>query len=186
MDMDKLIQIIAYILKKYEGELNYTKLIKSLYLIDREAISKKGFSITGDKYICMKYGPVLSNVYNFINDKGNAKQLSKWNCYFIKNGFNLRLITFAIPDGKLSRFEKGIIDDVDSRYHNYTYRQMISETHKCPEWKELNIKEGSVKLPKVAILKALGFDNNSIQAILEEDGIYTEERKIFDKVKTTI
>ena len=48
MNIDKLIQIANYILKKYDFSLNYTKLIKELYLADRECIKRTGWSMTGD------------------------------------------------------------------------------------------------------------------------------------------
>jgi hypothetical protein len=40
------------------GEMNYMALIKLLYLIDRESLLRFGRSITGDKVVAMKQGPV--------------------------------------------------------------------------------------------------------------------------------
>ena len=49
MNLEKLIQVTGYILKKYkETTLNYTKLIKLMYLADRESIREMNVSITGD------------------------------------------------------------------------------------------------------------------------------------------
>ena len=48
MDIDKLMQMANYLLKKYDFSLNYTKLIKEMYLADRECIKQTGWSISGD------------------------------------------------------------------------------------------------------------------------------------------
>jgi len=56
MNIEKLIQTTGYILAKYNGVLNYTKLIKILYLSDRKSLSETGYSITGDSYVSMKDG----------------------------------------------------------------------------------------------------------------------------------
>jgi len=40
MNMRKVIQVVGHLLQKYSGRLNYTKLIKLLYLADRKALSK--------------------------------------------------------------------------------------------------------------------------------------------------
>ena len=47
MDIERLIQVVYYILKKYDNTLNYTKLIKLLYLADRKAIDETDSSING-------------------------------------------------------------------------------------------------------------------------------------------
>ena len=68
MQIDKLIQTVSYLLKKYDYSLNYTKLIKELYLADRESIRRSGWSITGDSYRNLPYGPVLVNLYDLKKD----------------------------------------------------------------------------------------------------------------------
>jgi hypothetical protein len=46
--------------KKYEHRLNYIKLIKLLYLADKESLKNSTHAITGDTYISMKNRHVLS------------------------------------------------------------------------------------------------------------------------------
>ncbi len=48
--------------------MSYMKLIKLLYLADREALARWGRPITTDSYVSMKHGPVLSEVLNLITD----------------------------------------------------------------------------------------------------------------------
>jgi uncharacterized phage-associated protein len=75
MQIEKLVQTTAYLLKKYGNmRLNYIKLIKELYLSDREFINAINCTITGNNYVCMKHGPVLSNLYALIKGKCRDKQ----------------------------------------------------------------------------------------------------------------
>ena len=62
MDIKKVVQVVGYILSKYQGKLNYTKLIKMLYLADRESMRQTGYPITGDNYVSMPRGVVLSGM----------------------------------------------------------------------------------------------------------------------------
>lgn len=47
----KLIDSINYLVERNGGRINYTKLIKLLYLADRKALINWGFTITGDSYV---------------------------------------------------------------------------------------------------------------------------------------
>ena len=69
MNMKKVIQVAGHLLQKYSGRLNYTKLIKLLYLADREALSKWDVPITGDRYTALHNGPIVSEIYNLIVER---------------------------------------------------------------------------------------------------------------------
>jgi len=47
--------------------MNYLKLMKLLYLADRESMRRNGRPISGDRYVSMDHGPVLSQTLNLIN-----------------------------------------------------------------------------------------------------------------------
>ena len=48
------------------NKMSYLKLIKLLYLLDRTALERWERPVTGDRYVSMKLGPVLSNVRDLI------------------------------------------------------------------------------------------------------------------------
>src|ERR1700712_384885 len=64
----KATQAAARLLRNRGGRMSYMKLIKLLYLADREALARWGRPITTDSYVSMKHGPVLSGVLNLITD----------------------------------------------------------------------------------------------------------------------
>ncbi|MCA6072137.1 MAG: SocA family protein [Endomicrobium sp.] len=94
MNFKKLVQVVNYVLAKYDYRLNYTKLVKLLYISDRECLDKWGFAISGDSYHSMKQGPVLSRLYDFILEKSSfcaSAELAEWKCCFYRNRWQMFL-----------------------------------------------------------------------------------------------
>lgn len=56
--------------RKLRGNrMSYLKLIKLLYLLDREALLRWGRPVTTDRYVSMDNGPVVSRVYDLIREE---------------------------------------------------------------------------------------------------------------------
>ena len=179
MNIEKLIQAVGYIMEKYNNVLNYTKLIKLLYLSDRKSFAETGYSITGDSYVSMKNGPVLSTLYDLIKNKSSDIPLQYyWNSKFTTDGYNIHRVCTFIPKGELSASDMEIMDLIDRQFHNTSYSSMIDYVHdpkNCPEWKDTL---SSIPLPKSEILKQIGFSNEDIQIILEEEESYKKESEL--------
>ena len=65
---EKVLQEILYLLSLNGGEMNLLKLMKELYLIDRESIKERDSSVSGDVFFSMRHGPVLSYTLNMLNN----------------------------------------------------------------------------------------------------------------------
>ena len=182
MNIEKLVQATGYLLKKYNNRrLNYTKLIKELYLADRAAIAASNSSITGDSFFCMKHGPVLGNVYSLIKGKYREPEQSYWNVRFSVDGNELLANFDQFPEGKLSKAEKEILDRIDGQYYQKTFGQMIDIVHEiCPEWKDPG--NTSVPLKLEDILTALQRTPEEIEWILEEAAAFEAEDRIFSSL----
>lgn len=64
----KAAQMAAFFLgQNPEGRMPHLKLIKLLYLADREAVRNFGFPISGDRMVSMPHGPVLSMTLNLMD-----------------------------------------------------------------------------------------------------------------------
>ena len=111
-NIEKLIQACNYLLKKSNGVQNYTKLIKLLYLADKESLKNSLQTITGDTYVSMDNGPVLSNLFDLIKGKYHGRAQNLWDSRFIRDGYDLVVATDRIPYGELSGFEMKILDDI--------------------------------------------------------------------------
>lgn len=187
MDIEKLIQTTGYVLRKYNGALNYTKLIKILYLSDRKSMEKTGYSITGDAYVSMKDGPVLSGLYDLIKNKFKDRLTQYyWNSKFQTDGYDVHTAAAYISDGELTDLEVSILDETDRQFHDSNYSQMIDYVHdkkNCPEWKNTL---SSLPLSEKDIFTALGFSSDEIKSIEEEKEFYKKESELLDALDAPI
>ena len=166
-DEKRMLQIISYLLSLNNNEMDKLKLIKELYLIDRVSIDEDNSSVSGDEFFSLKYGPVLSNTLNIINDIPNGNDWAEY--LSINNNKEIRLIK-PFDEGRLSKKDKYFIQLISDKYKTYTTSQLVDYTHTLPEWKE---PEGTNhKIRFVDIMKALGkSDEEIIYAKKEYDGL---------------
>ena len=175
LNPEKLIQSCNYLLKKNNFTLNYTKLIKLLYLADKESLKGSLQTITGDIYISMNNGPVLSILYDLIMGRlRNNEMQSLWNSRFITDGYNLVSISDRIPHGELSAIEMHILDNVYEQFKDASVGDMINYVHKnCPEWEHPSGSSSPI-LPQ-KILESIGRTPEEIEWILAETEAFEEE-----------
>ncbi len=93
--------------------MNYMKLIKLLYLTDREALKRWGRPVTTDCYVSMDRGPVLSEVLNLINHGPRPHVASPWREIISEPGvYSVSLLSNQDPpDDELSKAEEDLIDE---------------------------------------------------------------------------
>ena len=183
LNLEKLIQSCNYLLKKNDFTLNYTKLIKLLYLADKESLKGSLQTITGDTYVSMDNGPVLSSLYDLIRDKHVKKELQTlWNSHFLKNKYDLKtLVISQKPHDELSAYEMHILDSVYEQFKSYDVWDMVNYVHKnCPEWE---FPEGSsIPIHQKEILQSIGRTQEEIELILAETDAFEEEEQVFSSL----
>lgn len=173
-DEAKATEAAALFLALRGGRMSYLKLIKLLYLADREALSRWGIPITTDRYVSMDHGPVVSNIYNLIVED---RQKPFWSEYISAplGDYEVELKREA-PTERLSRAEEKLIAEIFEQ-HGYKRRwELVDEVHKLPEW---NNPQGSSSPISVAdILRAVGTQEEEISAITNElNGVASADRK---------
>ena len=157
---DKALQAAGMFLRLNGGCMNYMKLLKLLYLADRESLGIDGDTITGDSVRAMPRGPVLSTIYNLIRHKDS--QSVRWHRY-IGRGENYAVFLAEDPGTlDLCRFEKEIIEKIYSQYKDEHAHDLVDLTHTLPEWrkyeKRLTASGGkkSFRISNVEILEGMG------------------------------
>jgi len=178
-NIEKLIQACNYLIKKNNSPLNYTKLIKMLYLADKESLHGSLQTITGDTYVSMDNGPVLSKLYDLIKGRHrDEKAQNLWNSRFILNDYDLVATTDQIPQNELSAFEMQILDQIHDRFKDYNVWKMIDYVHNnCPEWK--NPEGSALTIQPKEILESIGKSIEEIDWILSETQAFEEEERAF-------
>lgn len=160
----KATEIAAFLLKMRGGRMSYLKLIKLLYLADREALSRWGFSVTNDRHVSMPHGPVVSNTYNLMMDDAEKPFWSK----FISaplGDYELELIA-ECPTDKMSRAEERLLAEIFERYGHMTRWQLRDYTHGLPEWHDPH--GSSLPISVDEILEAQGLSTADIEAITND------------------
>jgi len=151
----KIAQAAAVLLKteptKRMGRL---RLLKLLYIADRESLTERARPITGDTPVAMDHGPVLSQTYNLI--KGTDYASPQWQAFFRSEGRDIELI--AEPGvGELSRYEITKLQDVALRLSECDDWNVAELTHAFPEWIKNKPEKGSSKpIPLDDLLAATG------------------------------
>lgn len=157
----KATQAAAVILRTEQTRrMNYMKLLKLLYLAERETLRDTGRSITGDRFVAMKRGPVLSGVYDLIKGEHIEEQL--WGDCIERDRF---MLTLAADPGVdlLSRFEIQKLGEVALRHVGDDEFQMVDFVHRnCPEWKDPGSGVRPIELASVLAAVGRGADSAAI------------------------
>ena len=162
----KATQASAVLLHMRGGRMKYLKLIKLLYLADREALRRWGRPITTDHYVSMKEGPVVSNIYNMIVSEPLPWEQSVWHQHIrTVSDWDVELIG-EIPTDELSHAEEAVLKEIFLAHGHKNRWAIVDETHKFPEWK--NPGTSSTQITYREVLKALNKSGEEITADIEE------------------
>jgi uncharacterized phage-associated protein len=153
-DIDRSCQAVAFLLRNLPGRrMNYMRLLKVLYIAERESLRDAGKSLTGSRVVAMKRGPVLEDVYGLI--RGQHMQSPEWAEFFQVEGYHLKMV--ADPGvGVLSRFFTKKLLEVAERHERDDEFAMVEITHQLPEWQRNNPGDSSKPIPLTHILEAVG------------------------------
>lgn len=131
---NKALQAAAYLLRRETSqEMNYMRLLKILYIANRESIFLTGWPIIGGRTAAMKRGPVPSETYNLI--KGQELRGPEWSRYIQKKEYNVRLICDP-GQASLSRFDIETLERVAEDHRAHDEWELVEITHGFPEWQK--------------------------------------------------
>ncbi|MFI5107543.1 MAG: Panacea domain-containing protein [Terriglobales bacterium] len=164
-DEAKATQAAAYFLKLRGGQMHYIKLIKLLYLTDREALVRWGVPVTTDRHVSMDNGPVTSRILNLITED-RPKPI--WSEYVSAplGDYEVRLLKDA-PTDRLSVAEEKLMHEIFEQYGRRNRWDLIDNVmHKLPEWQDPH--GSSIPIQIRDILAAAGENEEQIRAVIKE------------------
>jgi uncharacterized phage-associated protein len=135
----KVTQMTAYLLNKSGGTMAYLKLIKLLYLADRESMRLYGTSISEDHMVSMPHGPVLSQTYDLIvGDYEDSGPWGQWIKGEADYKVSLKHGDLERPDyDELSNADLAILDQIYKQFGAMGRFQIRDYTHDhCLEWQD--------------------------------------------------
>lgn len=166
---DRTTQAASRLLRLHGAAMPYLKLIKLLYLADRQALVELGRPISCDLFVSMPHGPVLSRTYDLI--LGEPEQDSYWRRYIsAPENYQIRLLTDA-PNDQLSPAQEQILDEVFCRFGRMSKWELRDYTHGLPEYHDPD--GSSVPIDLREILLAQGVSADEARAILDDLGAET-------------
>ncbi len=147
-NMLKVAQAAAMLLRTdRSARMSRLRLLKLLYIADRELLAERGRPITGDRPVAMDHGPVLSRTYDLI--KGEDVESSAWQQFLKPEGPRDIVVASDPGVGLLSRSEIAKLNDVAMRFEQWNDWSVAEFTHRFPEWRKSKPrKRSSLKIPR--------------------------------------
>lgn len=176
-DEKKATQATGLLIQKSGGSINYMKLIKILYLANREALARWGKPIVPDGFYSLPRGPILSRVLSLINEQLRPGTPSFWKDHIsAPQDYSIKLTQDPGCD-EFSRREVSLLYEVFSKYGRMSEWDLVDWCHKhLKEWKD---PEGScIEIEPAEILAAAGWKQEEIREQLKELGAYQTEQRL--------
>ena len=175
-DPRKTAQAAAWLLQRHGGRLTRGRLLKLLYLADRQSLIDTGRPVTGDYMVSMDQGPVLSITYDLIKGKYDEPEArAVWARYVetVPHTMQVRA-THSVPMparerfvyDNLSRYEMKVLEQVDEVYGALAWKDLSALTHQLPEWQDPH--GSSWPIDPEDILAAGGVSPERVMSIAQE------------------
>lgn len=154
----KVAQMAAYFADEQGGRINILKLMKLLYLADRESMSRYGAPISFDQLVSMDQGPVLSRTLDLINGSYPNNMMADW-----EEWISGREHYQVERNRDVERSDLDFLSDADlevlaavwRRFGQMNQWELRDYTHQhLPEWKDPN--GSSIPIAHTDIFIALG------------------------------
>lgn len=164
---EKATQVAAFFSERSERQINYTKLMKLIYLVDREAFKNWGRPIVGGPYAALDQGPLSSPAYDAVKAPPSSVKFPLWTSVFKKAGYDLEQMR-SIEFDALSKAEIELLEQIDNKFGKMSQWDLVHYTHvNCHEWHD---PQGtSVPIPEEAILTEVGRTEEEISLIADEN-----------------
>ena len=167
-DIEKAIQAIGVLHSaEDDAKVAYYRLLKFLYISDREYLKETGRPIVGGRDVAMNKGPLSSSVYDLI--KGQHQDSCRFFEFFHRQN---RLLQVKKDPGRddLSKREIRKLVEVSERYRDFDDDDVGALAHQFEEYKACFVRDTSTTIPLSKKIEAMGiFDkSDSIQKDIQQ------------------
>lgn len=180
----KAAQVAAFFIFKAGGSLEVLKLMKLMYLAERDSLERFGESITGDAFVSMPHGPVLSITLDHINHFVPS-QNGGWNSWVSDKAGNkvaLKDPSMLRDENDLQALSEADLQSLQHIWQEYGHRSawdLREMTHNglCPEWSD---PHGSSRpIPMLKLLKVLGYPQEVAVDLIKRMQTQAEINRLF-------
>ena len=158
----KAAEAAVFLLRLNDGTMNAVKLLKLLYLADRQAFVESGYPITGAKMVSTDQGPALGEISSCLA-WGDAAETPWSQAITPAADFTVGL---RQPGGELvslSDFDEEVLGQSFEKYRTWDQWALVRFTQSLPEWKDPD--GSSLPIDVRIILEEAGKSSDEIQDI---------------------
>lgn len=137
---DRASQSVLWLLHRHGGSMDKLKLIKMIFLADREHLVRYGRPIVGGDYVAMDLGLVSSHLKDYIEGRTPSSNLP----FIIQGDYNL-VAKQPTNEDWLSESELKVLDEVYEEYKHVDSVKLGFMTHKYKAWRNNTPPKGSSK-----------------------------------------
>jgi uncharacterized phage-associated protein len=159
-DERKAAAAAAYLLSLEGSRMNYMRLLKLLYLAERQSLATLNRPIIGDTPYSMDRGPVLGRVYDLIKEN---REDGPWGAVIERDSRYVVRLKTAPDVGPLSDAELEILRRASELYRTHDQWALSDMTHDFPEWQDPH--GSSIEIPLERVLEAFGKRNDEIERV---------------------
>lgn len=160
-DPRKAAQTVAFFALKEGGAVNVLKVVKLVYLADRESLCQRGHPIQYEARFSMPHGPVNSTTLDYLN--GSYRDDGGWSDFLrdrANNDVGLANQNMSFEDlDELSQREIDVLEKVWSKFGHMDGFDLADWTHDhIPEWENPN--GSSRRIPLDRMMAAAGLERS--------------------------
>jgi len=172
---EKAAQIAAYFLRLRGGQMSYLKLMKLMYLADRESMARYDEPMTDDSWFSMDKGPVLSTVLDLFQGGSRTGAWERWVAGADNHEVRLAKEIREEDDfDELSDADREMLDAVWVEHGKKTRWDLVDYTHDhCPEWRDPH--RSALPISPQDMLRALGREKEEANQLASQ--IFERRRK---------
>jgi len=152
-DLDKAIEAMSFIVGAL-GAIEKVKLLKLLYIADREHFLAYGHPITGDRLSAMRWGPLPSACLDALNGQSWPVADKAFEYIHVSDNTVTRKRDPGV--GLLSETEILVLREVLTVHGHKERWKLVGETHRFPEYVECYEDGTSKTIPYELLLKHSG------------------------------
>lgn len=150
----KTIQSAAFLLRREPAHrMNFVRLLKILYLAEREILAESGKPLTGSRVVAMRRGTIPQDVLDVISGRHTASP--EWSRFFRTDRYSIEMTN----DPGLSYLSKYVcrkLDEVSRKHDDFDEWAMVDETQRLPEWQQNAPGDPPREITLRQILEAVG------------------------------
>ncbi|MBB3318844.1 MULTISPECIES: Panacea domain-containing protein [unclassified Rhizobium] len=181
----KAAQVIALLLLRSKAKtMDIVKVVKLVYLCDREFLRRWGFPILDENRVAMKHGPVNSTTYRLINGEAGPDP-EGWKSLLSDRAQHKIGLARDVGQDELDLLSSGEIEAIDAvwkRFGGMGTWELVRWTHQkenIPEWEDPG--DTSKPITLLSIFKAMKMENAEEMVEAIEDHRYIDS--MFDEIR---